>query len=760
MINNYNTQYNQFKCNQGAFNHYTCHQNEYFDSLLILKNPKIISNLVKHPLSLNTSLVTLDNNFIDEKNNNIPLNNSSRFEKKNKASIYTEDILEIKKKKNKLQKKSRKQIDFTVEADNVFRRNASDILFNEENLNNDIIKVPKVNKSKKKYQNNDINHVVEASESIINRNSIEASNNQILINSPLTIQDLSNKLNIPEAEIITYLFLQGIPVTINQIIDISIAKDVALKYNFFVQENVVNDKVSSSNVKYDTPLIDNKLVERPPIITILGHVDHGKTTLLDTILNTNLAKKEFGGITQAIVNHEVEFLYEKKLYKLIFLDTPGHQAFSSLRVRSTQITDLVLLVVAADDGLKPQTIESIKYIFEKNLPYIVVINKIDKLGINTLKVREELAKYNIIDESWGGDAIITEVSALKHLNIDLLLSNICLLSSLQELKADPNQLAIGTIIDSYLDVKRGPVVVLVVKNGSLKRGDFIVAGNLYGKIKVITNTRGLKFDKAMPSSIVQILGFSSLPRAGESFHITHNKKSAEYEANNYQDKIIKINNLNNRMTWESAKYQNGIKNLNLVLKTDGQGSSEAIVHAFNNISQNKVQINILELGFGNISHTDIELGLTTNSIVIGFNVNISSQANQLAKKMNISVKTFNIIYDIIDYIILNMLNLLEPEYDQSMIGQAVVKTVFSINKGSVAGCTVIEGKLKKACLLNIYRDSKIVHTSTLNSLKHMKDDVNEVIQDNECGIMCYDYTKWASGDIVEAYELKEKEKTL
>ena len=753
MINNYKQQYKNFNLYQSFSKHLMCNQDEYIDSLLILVKPKIISTITNRIVPLNQSLLNLDKNLMDVKDNSV-----SRFDKKNKNNLYTEDIIDIKKKKNKVQKKSRKQI--LLDADNTFR---TELFLNEDNFKNEMIKVPKGTKNKKKSQiKSDLNTNIDVVSELEAKSAYDLPNKEITITSPLTIQELSNKLNISEAEIITYLFLKGISVTINQVIDTVIAKEVALQYEFIVNEDFANQVVKPIKFNSQDQSSTSKLVERPPIITILGHVDHGKTTLLDSILHTNLVTKEFGGITQAIANYEVDFLYKNAIRKLIFLDTPGHQAFTSIRMRGTQVTDLIILVVAADDGLKTQTIESIKYIFEQKLPYIIVINKIDKLGVNTLKVREELAKYNIMDESWGGDAIIHEVSALKNQNIDKLLSSICCLSDLQYLKADPNQLAVGTIIETYLDIQRGPVATLVVQNGSLKIGDFIVSANLYGKIKNILTYNGMKKEIVGPSSIVEVLGFSNLPKAGELFNVVHNKKAAEYKINEFNKKnqVKPLNNLNNRVTLDSTKNQANLKSLNIILKTDAQGSSEAILNSFHAISQAKVQINILQLSFGNISYNDIELASTSNSIVVGFNVNIANQANHLAKNLNVMLKTFNIIYDLIDFIVLSMLNLVEPEYDQLMIGKAIVQTVFYINKGSVAGCKVIDGKLTKGAYLNVYRNSKLIYNSTLNSLKQMKNDVNEVLQNNECGVLCHDYNLWNSGDIIEAYELKEKEKVL
>lgn len=763
MINNYKKQYIQFNLYQCFSRHITCNENNNIDLVFTLTEPKVISNLVNNILPLNESLPTLDHNFIDlkENNNNNNLNNVNRFDKKNKNVGHLEDILDIRKKKNKLQKKNRKQN--VLESDELFINKSTGILLNEENLNNDVIKVPKISKNKKKNDNKiTINEIKDIQETN-NDNIYQSFSKEIVLHGSLSIQELSDKLNIPEAEIIKYLFLKGITVTINQVIDTVIIKDIASNYGILIKENVPNKAINTiklANLSNDS---SQKLIERPPIITILGHVDHGKTTLLDAILQTDLVKKEFGGITQAIANYEVEFLNEKKLYKLVFLDTPGHEAFASIRARGTEVTDIILLVVAADDSLKPQTLEAIDYIIDNNLSYIVVINKVDKPDINTFKLREALTKYNIIDQSLGGDATIVEVSALKKQNINTLLSQICLLSSLKELKANPDQLATGTIIETYLDIKRGPVAILVIQNGSLKIGDFIVAGNLYAKVKIISNNTAEKLKSALPSSIVQILGFSTLPQAGESFYVVNNKKCAEYEVSLKQvdNQKRQLNNLSNRITWNSnSNTVSNLKTLNLILKTDAQGSSEAIIKALNNISQSKVQINILQLNFGNISSTDVELASTTNSIIVGFNVNIVNKAYDLAKQLNIAFKTFNIIYEIIDHITINMLHLVEPEYDKLMIGKAIVQNVFYMNKGCVAGCIVTEGKLAKNASVYIYRNSAKIHSSILNSLKRMKDDVNEVLHDTECGVMCYDYNFWNIGDVIEAYELKEKEKVL
>nr|QCI05201.1 Translation initiation factor 2 [Centroceras clavulatum] len=715
-------------------------------------NPKLIDNLTINLVSNTKSIVDINNNTIETQDTNNNTYHTNKFEKKYKSNSHTEDILEIKKKKNKSLKKNRKQIN--LEGDELFRNNNTQVILNQDSFNNDIVKVPKVNKNKKKSKNQDNSNL---SEITISNNL----NKEIFFDGPLTIQELSNKLNIPVAEIIKYLFLKGVSVTINQIIDIPIASEIATQYNFFVKDkdsNVLKDFEQKSTIQS----VNNKSIARDPIITVLGHVDHGKTTLLDSILDTNLVIKEFGGITQSIKSHEIEWLYNNKLYNLVFLDTPGHQAFTSMRTRGAQVTDIALLVVAADDGLKPQTIESIKYIFEKHLPYIIVINKIDKTGINTLKVREELAEYNILDESWGGNSIIIEVSALKKQNIDVLLSNICQLYELQDLKTNPNDFAVGTILETYLDIQKGPVTTLAIKDGSIKVGDFIISGNMYGKTKILINNKGKKVDRAFAASIIQMLGFSKLPQAGQSFNVVPSKQAAvdNINQNILLNKSIQINNLNNRVSWQSITNNVNLKKINLILKTDTQGSIEAIVNAFNNISQKKVQINILSISLGNISNNDIELASASNSIIIGFNINISNQITNLAKQLSVSIQTFNIIYDLLDYVTATMLSLVEPEYSKLIIGKATVQDVFYINKGSVAGCLVIEGKLSKNCYISIYDNSTLMHTGTLNSLKRIKDDVNEVLQNTECGVLCNSYNLWKTGNLIEAYELKQKEKVL
>nr|QCI05987.1 Translation initiation factor 2 [Delesseria sanguinea] len=686
--------------------------------------------------------------MVDISSTQINSNISNKFDKKHKNDLHSDKVLDAKKNRSKVSKKNRKSIN--VEQDDLFISKNTSFSSGPES----VLKSHKINKYKKKdkYKSDIIDHIYYPPD-IIHKN------NDIVLSGPLSVQELSVKLNIPEAEIITYLFLKGISVTINDVVDIVIAKEVARSYKFNILDHKLTEEVNW-NMSYDHRT-QKQNIKRSPIITIFGHVDHGKTTLLDAILNTNLAKQEFGGITQSINAYEIEWPYNSNLYQLVFLDTPGHEAFTAMRLRGAKITDIALLVIAADDGLKPQSIEAIKYILEMKLSYIIVINKIDKANSNLLKIKEELVEYNIVCEEWGGDAKIVEISALKGKNLDLLLSNICLLSDNQSFTADPNKLAEGTILEGRLDKKQGVIANVIVQNGTLKVGNLIIAGNIYGKIKSLINYKGLNVKEAKPSSIIQVLGFSVVPQSGILFKIVNNDKEAKKYINDFSKEFKNTLNqnvklLNTRITTDDKKT---LKQLNIIIKTDTQGSLEAIVDSFLKIPQGKVQINIVSADSGNISSNNIELALATKALIIGFNINISSHINHLVKQNNLNLQVFNIIYDLIEYIQNYMLDLIDPEYQRVFIGRAIVQTIFYINKKTVVGCLVNEGKLKKMSHINVYRESNIVYEGILSSLKRIKDDVDEVLSENECGVMC-EYDLWQKMDIIEAYDLNPKQKSL
>nr|YP_010199399.1 translation initiation factor 2 [Gracilariopsis tenuifrons]UAD89257.1 translation initiation factor 2 [Gracilariopsis tenuifrons] len=683
---------------------------------------------------------------IDETNLNLDVN--LKLDKKTKNLLKQDNKLKLKKKRVS-------NINFEHQEDDFKKKHKNKIIVKSKD---DLINISKTSlkpnkyKKKEKFNQNQIQN--------IETQNLEVNNisKSIVINQPLSIEQLSLKLQIPAAEIITGLFLKGIPVTLNQIVDVSIATQIAQQYDF-----IVNNK-SENNIDFENKfktITSSTSINRAPIITILGHVDHGKTSLLDTIRNTNLVVKERGGITQSIGAYEVNWLYNQNYKKLVFLDTPGHEAFSNMRLRCSRVADLIILIVAADDGLKPQTIEAIEYILSMKLPCIVAINKIDKLDINIIRVKEQLAKYNLVSEDWGGDINCIEISALKKINIDKLLNRVCSLVDSLHLKADPMQFAQGSILEAYLDKKKGVVANIIIRNGSLNIGDIIVSGKVYGRVKRMKDSCGNILVTAEPSSILEVLGFNSMPQAGLNFEVVQSEKEAKRLI--AETNIINIqSNVSNLLDLrlKSYNYKENIKILNLILRADTQGTIDAIINAFMQIPQNKVQLNILTSNSGSISDTDIDLASNSHALIIAFNINISTNILSKAEKANVHLCQFSIIYDLLDYVQNYMIDLIDPEYSKILIGKAIVQTVFYIQKGAIAGCLVKSGKLKKDALIHIYRNNQLIHESIIVSLKRIKDNVNEVNAGNECGVMCQDNYLWQSQDIIEAYELDEKPKTL
>jgi len=732
--------------------------------ILFLRTPKlIISSFSVYPIKLDNIVNVNENLTKDTLSSDI----NNKLSKKSKNHLNSDLSLESKKTKVKVTKKGRRST--SIDNETKFGHKKQEII-NDDNFNLDLVKKPKSKKKSKTkssglIQNFSLNHLDQED------NDEQSKEKKIYINKPLTIKDLALKLSMPPAEIIMNLFLKGISVTINEVIDISIATEIAHSYEFEVLESIENyseknivtqEALSVSNIED----LSVDLFHRPPIITIFGHVDHGKTTLLDAILNTTLVERESGGITQAINGYEIEYSYSDKLYRLMIIDTPGHNAFVSMRVRGIKITDIALLIVAADDGLKTQTIECINSILSNNLPYIVVINKIDKPKIDIQKLKEQLAIYGIVDKQWGGEALIVEISALYNQNLDILLSSICEMYESLNLRAKIEQNAEGIVLEASIDSKKGVIANLVIQNGTLKIGDYCIIENMYCKVKSLTNCSGFFISNALPSSIVQMLGFSSTPSAGSRFHCVSTEKEAKlyilqnFNHDNLYDDKLQNSLLNSRITFYNNSQNINVKNINLILKADTQGSIEAILNAFYQISQQKVQLNVLVASAGNFTNSDFDLAKTSNAIILGFNIPISSKMDQLIKKSNILVRTFNIIYDLLDFTKEQMLNLIDPEYEPVFIGSALVQTVFNVNKGVVAGCLVNTGKLQKNSHIHILRNNNIIHKSLLSSLKRIKDDVNDVNVGNECGVMCIDFNLWKKDDIIEAYHLIEKNKIL
>nr|YP_010937675.1 translation initiation factor 2 [Palisada intermedia]WKW95618.1 translation initiation factor 2 [Palisada intermedia] len=744
---------------QNSYKHIVFHSFEYSDVVLSLDKPKLISLL---NIKLNNNVLASEPTQIFDRPVNNDTNVSSSFDKKYIANSYSQENIANKKNKSKLVKKKRNNSNNIVN-DDIFVETKDD-LFSKDPLDSSLLKSRKLNskakkKNKSKLDNSNSDYSLLHASNVNKKSTInsQTEQNSVSINYPLTVEQLSSKLNIPGAEIITHLFLnKGISVTINQVLDVDTAKKIALHYDFTLLD--FNDDTQNNFVLKDTsPSSDT--VKRPPIVTILGHVDHGKTTLLDAILKTNLVLKESGRITQTIRGYEAEFEHDLKTHKLIFLDTPGHQSFKDMRVRGAKITDLVLLVIAFDDGLKPQTIEAINYIKEMNLNCIVVITKTDNFNQNIDFILHDLSTYGLVYDKWGGDLRVVQVSALTGRNINTLLSEICVISDNKDFVANPNLLASGTIFESYLDKKQGPIAYLVVQNGTLKIGDIVVSSGIFGKVKSIINLLSQKVVLATPSSVVQVLGFPSLPNAGSAFYVVSNDKEAKQDCVSYSSINSNLNlfkGLNNSLNQAATS---DFKEVRLLIKADTQGSLEAVIDLLLSIPQSKVKLRIVSTSFGVVSNSDVELAAVTQSIIITFNIDLSSNIISLIKKHNIIFKKFEIIYDLFEHIKDLMLDLIEPNYDKIFIGRAFVRTVFNMNRGVVAGCYVNQGKLIKMCHICVYRKDQVVYEGKLTSLKIIKDDVTQVLLDHECGLMC-DYNLWEKDDIIDAYELVPRKKTL
>ncbi len=751
-MNIFNLFFNQSKYKKLYF---SCSHKEYYDDILLLKNPQVLKSV----FSNNHFSISVDD-IINNDNTKVMV--SGKFEKKSKSSIIADDkdLMKIKKSKSKLSKNKHR-----VDSYNVDKITHSDEdLFNNTTTNKSAVKSRKAILKEKKTRNKAQNTSNASLNENVLKSNFQASDDfnklpkNISISDTLSVKDLSVHINIPEAEIIKYLFLtKGISATINQALDFEICSDIARNYGFSVIKSDIS--LSGPDLYQLNREKSSSTVERFPIITILGHVDHGKTTLLDSILKTSLVSSEQGGITQSIAGYEIICSYESQEYKLTFLDTPGHESFKTMRMRGAKITDIVLLVISIDDGLKPQTLECIRYIHEMSLSCIVVVTKFDKDLNNLQKIQESLSQHNLLCEEWGGDTIVVPVSALTGYNIDTLVSKICYLAKSKRLYADPQQLASGTILDASLDQKKGPLVTLIIRNGTLKLGDIVTSESLLGKVKNIVDYNGLRLKSIGPSSIAKVLCFSSLPKVGSYFHCFGSDKEAKKHLKKIVDTSIDNKSfqfLNSRISFENKVSR---KQLNLIIKADTQGSLEAIADLFSTLSQSKVQINFIAASFGNITHSDLDLSLASQSPILAFNLTLLPQIDTLIKRKHIDFKVFNVIYDLFDYVQNLMLNLVDTEYETVLIGNAIVQNVFKNNKGNVAGCIVSNGILKSNSYLKVYRDNNIIYQGYVVSLKFIKNDVLEVISPSECGLMS-DFHEWQKSDLIEVYDMVAKEKVL
>ncbi|OOV34013.1 translation initiation factor IF-2, partial [Candidatus Synechococcus spongiarum] len=582
----------------------------------------------------------------------------------------------------------------------------------------------------------------------------------------LTVQELADALGVDSSDIIKSLFFKGISATVTQSLDLSAIEKVAEECGVPVVEDDVEAAAKKTVAMIEDEDLES-LSRRPPVVTVMGHVDHGKTSLLDAIRSTRVAAGEAGGITQHIGAYQVEVVHDEKPALITFLDTPGHEAFTAMRARGTKVTDIAVLVVAADDGVRPQTIEAISHARAAEVPIVVAINKMDKEGANPDRVRQELADHGVMSEEWGGDTVMVSVSALKGENIDKLLEMILLVSDVEDLQANPERLARGTVVEAHLDKAKGPVATLLVQNGTLRPGDVIAAGPVPGKIRAMVNDHGERLMEALPSAAVEALGFSEVPTAGDAFEVFEDEKAARAVVSNRvsdaRSARLAQQMASRRVSLTALSDQAAegeLKELNLILKTDVQGSLEAILGSLEHLSQEEVQIRVLLSSPGEITETDIDLATASGAVVIGFNTSMASGARRAAEAASVDVRNYDVIYKLLEDVQGAMEGLLEPELVEEPLGWAEVRAVFSVGNGAVAGCYVTEGKLQRNCRLRVHRGSQVLHEGDLDSLRRIKDGVKEVNAGYECGVGVSRFTHWQEGDRLEAFSMVMVKRTL
>ncbi|MGC9002992.1 MAG: translation initiation factor IF-2 [Dictyoglomus sp.] len=560
------------------------------------------------------------------------------------------------------------------------------------------------------------------------------------IQGSMRVKDLAEALSVSPTELIMELLNMKILANVNQMLDPDIIKELAKKHDYKVEE--VKPQVSLKK-KILSPEEEARLKSRPPVVVVMGHVDHGKTTLLDAIRQTKVAEKEYGGITQ----HIGASMVEHNGRKIVFLDTPGHEAFTALRARGAQVTDIAVLVVAADDGVMPQTIEAINHAKAANVPIIVAINKIDKPEANPERVKQQLSEYGLIPEEWGGDTIMVPISAKRKQGIDQLLEMILLLADILELKADPDKPAKGAIIETKMDKGRGPVATVIIQEGTLRLRDVFVAGNVMGRVRTMFDDKGRPLKEALPSWPVEVSGFDELPQAGDILEVVENEEVA---------KAILEERKQKKETSNIEVWGLGEKILPIIVKADTQGSLEAILQTIDKMHTEDITIKVIHSGVGGITESDVMLASASKGIIIGFNVRPDSKAQQAIAKEKVIAKTYRIIYEIIEDLQNYIKGLKEPQIKEVIIGKGEVKATFNVPKvGTVAGVYVREGKIQRNAKVRLIRDGKIIYDGRIASLKRFKDDVNEVLTNFECGVGLENFGDIKPGDILEVYVLQQ-----
>ena len=609
---------------------------------------------------------------------------------------------------------------------------------------------------KKDNQKRDANREVNVSTKVKTDKSKTKVNGGVFIyTGAISVSELSTALNISSSEIIKYLFLKGKMITINSILDDELIGEICLEFGYDFQKKVIVEAENFEDLVIDDD--PSKLKERPPVVTIMGHVDHGKTTLIDAIRNSNLVDAEVGGISQEIGAYQKEINGQK----ITFIDTPGHEAFTAMRSRGASVTDIVVLVVAADDGVMPQTIEAIDHAKAANVPIIVAINKIDKPGADPERVKTELMQHDVISEEYGGDVITVNISAKKKQNIEGLLEAILIVSEMAELKANPDRYAMGTVLEASLDKFEGPKATLLVQNGTLKSGDYLVVGTAYGKARRMTNEHNKVVNEATPSTPVAVIGLGEVPEAGDRFMAFKDESEAKTIATRRkQIKEAKLKSKSSALSLDDLYNrinEGNIHNINLIIKADSTGSAEAVKASLEKLTTDDIKINIIRATAGGITESDVLLAAASNAIIYGFNVRPDAHTKAKAQEEKVEIRLHRIIYALIEEIQAAMKGLLKPVMVEKTLGQAEVRKLYKVSKlGTIGGCMVIEGVIKAKANIKVLRDGVIIYEGKLASLQREKDAVKEVKSGFECGLLIENFNDIKEGDIIEASEISEE----
>lgn len=581
---------------------------------------------------------------------------------------------------------------------------------------------------------------------------------EITYSSALTVQELAEKLNRNASEIIKLLFMMGTMVTINSTLDDETIELVCMEFNVECHKEIIIEESDFEEMMNVEEEDEENLVSRPPVVTIMGHVDHGKTTLLDTIRKTHVTEGEFGGITQHIGAYQVSV----KGKKVTFLDTPGHEAFTAMRARGAKVTDLIIIVVAADDGVMPQTKEAVDHAKAAGVPVIVAVNKIDKPNANKDRIMNEMSDLGLLPEAWGGDTIFAEVSAKFGDGVSDLLETILVVSEVENFRANPNKMATGTVIEAKLDKGRGPVTTLLVQNGTLHTGDAVVVGTAFGRVRKMTDDRGREIKEALPSTPVEIIGLNDVPIAGDIFKAFDSEKKARQIAETRLTKRIdQERNSSSAMSLDDLARQieeGEVQDINVIVKADVQGSAEAVKASMEKIEVSGVKVNVIRSTAGAITESDIMLASASNAVIYGFNVRPNAMVRKKAEEEGVDIRLHNIIYKALEEMESAMKGMLAPVYEEVVIGQAEVRQTYKVSKvGTIAGCMVTDGHITKDCSVRLIREGVVIYTGKLGSLRRFQNDVKEVQNGFECGMTIENFNDIKEGDLIEAYEDQQVE---